>query len=245
MTLPLLDPNVIRILLAVGAMGAILLFAADLILYYPSKNHPQDRTAQSYFDKIDPGGSFLARSSMKEISHARVMLGGVLGPVSAVLYGVGFVGLFCGLYPDVDGDGWMLPLISALGFTFLMAIAAVYHALFAYTCFLSKQIAKAKKDDSRGLAELVDIHRTYLKYIYKWCAVPGALGSLAFIYCCLFTDTLFAPWTVLFAPAFSAFLKKYLKKNNIGGLVLCGGLTNLWNLCFFTVLMVSISAHRT
>jgi len=235
---PLLDPNVIRVLLAVGALGAILLFIADIILYYPSSN-PQDRTAKSYFDKIDPGGSHLAESSMKDISRERVMLGGVLGPVSAVLYCMGFVGLFFGLY----SDGWILPLTSALGFTFLMTIGAVYHALFAYTCFLSQQIAKAKKDDSKGLEELVDIHRTYLKYIYKWCAVPGALGSLTFIYCCLFTNSLFAPWTVAFAPAFSAFLKKHLKKKSIGGLVLCGGLTNLWNLCFFSALIVSISAH--
>ncbi|CAJ1961849.1 unnamed protein product [Cylindrotheca closterium] len=239
---PLLDPYVIRILLVVGALGAILLFVADLILYYPF--NPQDRTAKSYFDKIDPGGSFLADSSMKMISRERVMLGGVLGPVSAVLYGVGFVGLFCGLYSS-DGGGWIMPLTSSLGFTFLMTVAAVYHALFAYTSFLSQQIAKAKKenDNGRGLEELVDIHRTYLKYIYKWCAIPGALGSLSFIYCCLFTNCLFAPWTVLFAPAFSAFLKKHLKRNSIGGLVLCGGLTNLWNLCFFSVLIISISAH--
>lgn len=235
--MPLLDPSVIRLLLVVGALGAILLFVADLILYYPSNS--QDRTAQSYFDKIDPGGDQLAESTMKDISHGRVMLGGVLGPVSAVLYGMGFVGVFCGLF----SDGWILPLTSALGFIFLMITGAVYHALFAYTCFLSKQIAKAKKDDSRGLVEVVDIHRTYLKYIYKWCAFPGALGSLAFIYCCLFTNTLFVPWTVLFTPAFSALLKKLLKKKSMGGLVLCGGLTNLWNLCFFSALIVSISAH--
>ena len=248
MSPPPFDPNAIRKLLVVGALGATLLFVADLILYYPSKK--KDRTAQSYFDKIDPGGSHLAESSMKDMSHGRVMLGGVLGPVSAVLYGIGFFGIFCGLCDSSSSPdfSWLLPLVSALGFTSLMTVAAVYHALFAYTCFLSQQIAKAKKKDGNSqelLVELVDIHRTYLKYIYKWCAFPGALGSFGYIYCCLFTNTLFASWTVLLAPAFSAFLKKYLKKKSIGGLVLCGGLTNLWNLCFFSALIVSISAHCT
>jgi hypothetical protein len=242
------DPSTTRVLLATGALGALILFVADLVLYYPSR--PEHRSAKSYFGKIDPGGNNLAESSMQEISSRRVMLGGVMGPVAAVFYNIGFIGVFLGLQ-DVTNEEegvskLVLPLTAAIGFSFQMTIASVYHALFAYTCFISKEIAKEKKESSSGkeaLLRLISIHRDYLKYIYKWCAVPGMLGSVAFVWCCISTKTMYAPSTVCFTPALSAFVKKFLKQKSIGGLVLCGGLTNLWNLCFFLVLSISISAQ--
>jgi hypothetical protein len=244
------DPSTTRVLLATGALGAFLLFVADLVLYYPSSK-PEHRSAKSYFDKIDPGGNHLAESSMQEISNRRVMLGGVMGPVAAVFYNIGFIGVFLGLQDVTTNEEegvskLVLPLTAALGFSFQMTIASLYHAIFAYTCFISKEIAKEKKESSSGndaLLRLISIHRDYLKYIYKWCAVPGLLGSIAFVWCCLSTKTMYAPATVCFTPALSAFVKKFLKQKSIGGLVLCGGLTNLWNLCFFFILNLSIAAQ--
>lgn len=240
--LPMSDPSTNRILLAMGALGSLILFVADLVLYYPSK--PEHRSASSYFNKIDPGGSHLANSSMQEISVSRVMLGGVMGPLAVVFYNIGFLGLFFGLQ-DVTSDATnlLMPLTAALGFSFLMTIASVYHALFAYTCFISKEITKSKKESSAGnedsMLRVLRLHCNYLKYIYKWCAVPGMIGSVAFVWCCLSSKTMYSPAVVCCTPAFSAFVKKFLKRQSMGGLVLCGGLTNLWNLCFFLILITS------
>jgi hypothetical protein len=242
------DPSSNRVLLATGALGALVLFVADLVLYYPSK--PEHRSAKSYFDKIDPGGNRFAESSMQEISRQRAMLGGVMGPAAAVFYNIGFIGVFLGLQDVTNEEEGLsklvLPLTAALGLSFSITIASAYHAIFAYTCFISKEISKEKKESSSGkeaLLRLISVHRDYMKYIYKWCAVPGMLGSVAFVWCCLSTKTMYAPLTVCFTPALSAFVKKFLKQKSIGGLVLCGGLTNLWNLCFFLVLSTSISAQ--
>eukprot|EP00594_Rhizosolenia_setigera_P014342 CAMPEP_0178971254 /NCGR_PEP_ID=MMETSP0789-20121207/20144_1 /TAXON_ID=3005 /ORGANISM="Rhizosolenia setigera, Strain CCMP 1694" /LENGTH=134 /DNA_ID=CAMNT_0020658147 /DNA_START=71 /DNA_END=471 /DNA_ORIENTATION=- len=133
-----------------------------------------------------------------------------------------------------------------------MTIASSYHAVFVYTSFISKEIAKVTKEGgeekeiiSRSLQRLIDTHRTYLKYIYKWAAIPGVIGSIVYIYAVLSYSSssssssmttyscTFSRITVFFVPIMSGPIKMFLKKKSIGGLVLCGGLTNLWNLLFF------------
>ena len=144
----------LRLACSLGALGAVLMFVADLVLYYPTTTPPRDdkarlrhdRSAASYFSTIDPGGSQLHVSSMRCMGRRRVMLGGALGPVSAFFYALGFVGLFPALSTgDYDNDNplfflWNnLPaLLCVTGLSLLMVIASVYHALFAYTCFLSQ-----------------------------------------------------------------------------------------------------------
>ena len=92
--------------------------------------------------------------------------------------------------------------------------------------------------------ELVDVHRTYLLFVYKWAAISSLVGSIAFVV------TVASPgepiayprWLALFVPAMSAPIKLLLKRYGVGGLVLCGGLTNLWNLLFFACANASIIA---
>jgi len=228
-----------------GCVGATIMFISDLILYYPSKQ--QHRSAASYFSKIDPGGDNLGESTMQEISISRVMCGGAMGAVSSVFYILGFASLSFGLQDTAIEQGEkgsvddVIPLLSSVGFSLMMAIGSVYHGLFVYTSFLSKEIAKHKDCPTtlQSLHHLVSLHRTYLRYVYKWAVLPGLMGTLSFVWCILTRDTYYASYTLLFVPALSAPLKKILKSKSCGGLVLCGGLTNLWNLGFFLVLTYS------
>merc|ERR1711907_76437 len=221
-----------------GCIGALLMFAADLVLYMPSK--PQDRTNAMYFQRIDPGGDQLHVSCMSSVSGERLMLGGALGPLAASLYGVGFTQLFFGLNPE---EGVILPCISAVCLATYMIVGAVYHAIFAYTGFIAAAIAT--RADDRVLLDLLLKHQNYLKYMYKWAAIPCAVGSAAFIWCCFARMTIY-PWPcAFFAPAMSAPLKKCMKQGGFGGLVLAGGLTNLWNLIFFVIVTAcALSARR-
>jgi len=238
------------------------MFVADLVLYFPTTHsdphHHHHRGAASYFATIDPGGAQLAQSSMQHVSIRRALCGGAMGPVSAVFYNIGFFGLYFGLQQqqqqqqqhgdDNDNDNnsydWVLPATAAIGLSLMMTIAAVYHALFAYTCFLSKEIAKVQTPNGAvsscdSLHNVLRLHQSYLRYLYKWAVLPGMVGSAAYVYCCLVrTNTVAAypPLSVVFVPVLSGPVKKYLKKHNLGGIVICGGLTNLWNLCFFAVL---------
>lgn len=236
------------LLLACGALGALLMFIADLVLYYPSRK--SERTAKSYFDKIDPGGNALNQSTMQSIPTRRVMCGGALGPVSSVFYSIGFCGIYLGFFQQQHNNNnsesssfyphpskiMISPFIACLGLCFMMTIASSYHAVFVYTAFISKEIAKVTKEEeekeiiSRSLQRLIDTHRTYLKYIYKWAAIPGVIGSIAYIYAVLsysssphsstMTTCTFSRMTVFFVPIMSGPIKMFLKKKSIGGLVL-------------------------
>ena len=225
---------------AAGCAGALLMFIADLVLYWPAR--PEHRSAASYFRCIDPGGDHLHDSSMRDIPEARVMLGGVLGPVAAVLYALGFSQLIFGLQPrgGAGGGSLALPVIAGVGLATMMTVGGVYHALFAYTAFLAKEFAKKERAAEPALRRLLDRHRAYLRYVYKWAAAPGLAGSAAVAWCCLTRDTLYPPLLALLVPALSAPVKRWLKKRSVGGLVLCGGLTNLWNLLFLAAATVSV-----
>eukprot|EP00933_Yihiella_yeosuensis_P048161 TRINITY_DN44200_c0_g1_i1.p1 TRINITY_DN44200_c0_g1~~TRINITY_DN44200_c0_g1_i1.p1 ORF type:complete len:262 (-),score=41.80 TRINITY_DN44200_c0_g1_i1:61-816(-) len=235
------------LMLGVGASGAMLMFIADLVLYYPSR--PEHRTAISYFTRIDPGAEIegLCESTMQGISNQRLMIGGVLGPVAASMYSVGFLQFFFGLQPKqlTNNSDLFLPAVASFSLSSCMIIGGTYHALFAYTGFLSKAVTD-KKSDSDQLRQLIDMHRTYLRQVYKWAAFAGLSGNAAFIWCCITRETATCPpWLALLAPAMSAPLKKALKRRalkqqNAGGLVICGGLTNLWNLTFFIAAMVCL-----
>eukprot|EP00928_Gymnodinium_smaydae_P054231 TRINITY_DN38042_c0_g1_i1.p1 TRINITY_DN38042_c0_g1~~TRINITY_DN38042_c0_g1_i1.p1 ORF type:complete len:239 (+),score=28.00 TRINITY_DN38042_c0_g1_i1:79-795(+) len=227
-----------------GCAGALLMFAADLLLYYPvDRKH---LSAAVYFDRIDPGGDKLHDSPMQSIDDRRMMLGGVLGPVAAVLYGIGFLQFYHGLQPAA---GVMLPAVCAISLTMTMAVGAVYHALFVYTGFLAKECKAAqvggRDSEHAALCRLVSKHQGYLVYVYKWAALPAIVGSAAFVWCCLSRDTLYPKLMSCFVPAMSAPLKKCMKRWRRGGLVLAGGWTNLWNLFFFLMALASALNART
>merc|ERR1712046_18610 len=107
----------------------------------------------------------------------------------------------------------------------MMVVGSTYHALFYYTGVIAKE---AQRDKSPGLIRLLSCHRAYLLYIYRWAALPGIVGSLAFVSTCLSRETKYPPWVCLFVPAWSAPMKLLLRSQMKGGLILCGGLTNIW-----------------
>ena len=71
-----LDELRMLVLALAGVAGAILMFVADLVLYYSKV--PSERTARVYFASIDPNGERLAESPMADIAPERLMLGGGL-----------------------------------------------------------------------------------------------------------------------------------------------------------------------
>lgn len=248
---------------SLGCCGALLMFVADLILYLPAETTLQ--SAECYFDKIDPNGANLAMSPMAQISDARLALGGVLGPIAATLYGLGFAQLYFGLNPNDRGSAG--PAVAFAGLTLMMVLGGVYHALFVYTGLIARALQTttatttnfvAKTDSmtegsalsstllsqSSVLGDLLEQHRKYIRFVYKWAAVAGFAGSVAYIATCLSRETMYPKWTVAFTPMFSAPLKLFLKRRRVGGLVLCGGLTNLWNLIFLATVTICVAERN-
>ena len=230
-----LDELRMLVLALAGVAGAILMFVADLVLYY-------SKVPSEYFASIDPNGERLAESPMADIPPERMMLGGVLGPIAAALYTLGFTQLYFGLVPDV---GAFLPAIAAVGLSLMMIIGGVYHALFPFTGFL----AKACRDASAkfplalpALTALVETHRRYLLYVYRWRPRAGDYREPRV---CLVRRHArdgvphvldYSRARVLGAAQAASQAVQHRQRR-------VGGLTNLWNLAFFCTLVWS-ALHR-
>jgi hypothetical protein len=211
-----------------GAAGAALMFIADLVLYLPSRR--DQLTAAHYFKCIDPNGDALHSSSMAEIDDARLMLGGALGPIASVLYTAGYFNLYGRLRPE---QGALLPAAACVGLSTMMVVGGCYHALFVFTGFIAKAFSEGNRAANATLGRLLGRHRAYIWQVYRWAAAPALLGSSALALCILTRETACPRWSALLVPALSAPLKLLLRRRSAGGLVLCGGLTNLWNLAMF------------
>lgn len=69
------------VLLALGLLGSILMFAGDMLLYFTPGAYDMDGTLRPYM------------RIMRDVPADRVRAGGALGPVAAFLYVLGFAGL--------------------------------------------------------------------------------------------------------------------------------------------------------
>ena len=119
---------------------------------------------------------------------------------------------------------------------------------------LAKAFAKASKDgggrkdgDGQALVRLLLAkHKEYMLYLYKAAALPGLVGSLALL-ACIFSshETVYPRWMAALVPAMSVPLKLLMKKTGCGGLILAGGLTNLWNALFFGASTALVAASSS
>ena len=79
-------------LFAIGLVGSLVMFAGDMLLYFTPGSYDMDGTLRPY-----------ARI-MRDLPEGRVRAGGVLGPVAAFLYVVGFAGCRCS--QKATSPGW-------------------------------------------------------------------------------------------------------------------------------------------
>ena len=219
------------LLALLGVFGALLMFVADLVLYLPIDCRLWSTSI--YFARIDPGGDALLASPMGVLGEERVMIGGVMGPAAALLYACGFLCLPVA-YWQAPGMSQAFAVVAAAGLSGMMIFGGTYHALFTVTGLLAK--ARLQHASKGPLPALMAGHQRYMKQLYRCAAVCGLVGSLSFIVAAHLPDSPFPPWICALVPAASAPIKKLLKHFEIGapaGLILAGGLTNLWNMLFF------------
>lgn len=221
-----------------GISGAVLMFISDLILYLPQD--PATWTSRMYYSRIDPtAGAGLLRSPMRDIPDWRLMLGGVLGPISALLYSIGFLQVIPGLHDSVSS--YVLPAAAAAGFSGGIIVGAVYHALFTWTGFLSKTAIGTSGGEAALVQDLLNRHQAYLSIVYRVAGVFWLIGAAVFTWCIVSRTTSYPRYLLIVLPPWSAILKRGIKKLDLGspGLLLVGGCTNLWNIVFFTVATMS------
>lgn len=103
-------------ILLIGLSGAILMFIGDMVLYYSKDDYVADGTLNPIID------------IMKTESRTRLYIGGLIGPVAAFLYCIGYYHLVLVMNEQYQILGWVCFLINCLG----IICGGVYHSHCAY-----------------------------------------------------------------------------------------------------------------
>ena len=106
-------------ILFIGLAGAFLMFCGDMILYYSKDDYINDGTLNPVIE------------IMKQVSTGRLYAGGILGPLTAFLYCIGYYHLVLFAKDGYETFGRTLFLINCLGIIcggWTNLISVIYYA---------------------------------------------------------------------------------------------------------------------
>ena len=115
----------------IGLLGSFLMFLGDMTLYYD----PND------YDGKDAINSVIG--IMKNVSIKRLYLGGLLGPICAFIYCIGFYHIVLATQEEYLNLAWFVFLINIFG----MILGGSYHIQCAYLGLLSRHENKGALDE--------------------------------------------------------------------------------------------------
>jgi hypothetical protein len=201
-----------------GISGALLMFAGDMLLY----------------GSFHSGAEFPEHSRilMGEIPLLRLMIGGAIGPVAALLYALGF----WHVYLAVRDGGKVLAALIFSAFASMMTVGGTYHAGFVTTGLIVRAKNAAHEFDPGVMSTLLDQSDRYLLLLFRMSFVLGALATIMFLYTVLRKKTSYPKWMILFTPTLlimTARLAVHIPAPV--GSILYGGYINLSFLLFFCV----------
>ena len=171
----------------IGLAGALLMFAGDMLLYYTPKDFsygPKSSTEEKLNSIIDV---------MKNLPSKRVMAGGMIGPVAAFLYCVGFYHIVLMTNEQSHALAMAAFLLSCFG----IIAGGAYHSHCAYPGLLG---------DDRNR----DALNTVMKYFQKLPLILYAgegIGFLLLIILIATGKTVLPRWMFLLSPGILFLLK--------------------------------------
>lgn len=193
-----------KMLLCLGALGAALMYAGDMLLY-----------AGSGATDLSPLG---LAPAMAGTSYSRLALGGHIGPLASLLYAAGFLGIARLLRPGHQILQWLVFLL----FCMAMLYGGAYHSHYPHLAFTATS--------PHTLARTAE----YINLLTLGATVPMACASVLFIYavlrgftCCPRAMALLTPLPLFLCGAALQGLPEPLL------LPLAGGWNNLLFIIFF------------
>lgn len=159
-----------------GLLASFLMFLGDMLLYYDSNDYDGKDTINNI------------SGIMKNISIKRIYIGGLLGPICAFIYCIGFYHIVLGIDEKFLNFGWFVFLLNVLG----MILGGTYHIQCAYLGLLSRYENK----------EAFDEFLRFLKFQAKIVFTTMALANILMALTVLFGLTIFPRWQALFTPIF-------------------------------------------
>ena len=198
----------------IGLLGSFLMFLGDMILYYD----PND------YDGRDTINSIIG--IMKNVSTKRLYLGGLLGPISAFIYCIGFFHIVLSIDEKYLNLGWFIFLINIFG----MILGGSYHIQCAYLGLLSRYENKGAFD------EFLKFLKFQAKIVFGTMAIAN-IGTTLII---LFGFTVFPRWQALFTPIFLLILTPLADRLPKGlHMIIRGGWFNLIYFIYYLSLLIN------
>lgn len=199
-------------ILFVGLAGAFLMFLGDMILYY-DKNDYDDKDTLNNIIAI-----------MKKVSKLRLHIGGVLGPISAFLYCIGFYHIVLISKEKYLTLAFIIFFINVLG----IICGGAYHSHCAYLGLLSRYENK----------EIFDEFLQYLKFQAKITYLLMGIGAISLLFMFLLNFTIFPRWIFLFTPMLLMSLTPLVGKLPKGiHMIIRGGWTNFVYVIYYLILI--------
>ncbi len=171
---------------------------------------------------------------MSEISVNRLMLGGVLGPIEAAFYIVGFWHIFLALKPAGKIPAYLT--FGALSWSVIVG-AGAYHSSFVFKGLLLRAKHAAVHPQAAWFQSLFADSSRYTHLLYTVMFVLGLAATFVFLFAVLRGRTHYPRWMVLFIPTLWVLLLPILASHvppPAGGMLL-GGSVNLSFLLYFCV----------
>ena len=206
----------------IGLAGALLMFAGDMLLYYTPEDFsygPKSSSEEKINAIIDV---------MKALPARRVMAGGMLGPVAAFLYCVGFYHIVL----ITNEQSHTLALAAFLLSCFGIITGGAYHSHCAYLGLLG---------DDRDRAALNTAAKYFQKLPLLLYAGEG-IGFLLLIFLIVTGKTALPRWMFLLSPGILFLLKPIVGRLPKGiRIIVSGGWTNLISVIYYAAVLIAVS----
>ena len=205
----------------IGLAGALLMFVGDMLLYYTPEDFacgPKSSAEERINAIIDV---------MKELPAGRVMAGGMIGPIAAFLYCIGFYHIVL----MTNEQTYTLAMAAFLLSCFGIIIGGAYHSHCAYLGLLG---------DDGGRNAL----NAAMKYFQKMPLILYAgegIGFLLLIFLIVTGKTVLPRWIFLLSPGMLFLLKPAVSRLPKGArVIISGGWMNLISVIYYSVVMIAI-----
>ncbi|EFI42484.1 DUF6796 family protein [Peptoniphilus sp. oral taxon 386] len=207
--------TLLQITLLAGLLGAILMFLGDMTLYYDKNDYSSDDGLSSII------------GIMKNVSRKRLYIGGMLGPISAFLYCVGFYHIVLFIDERYFILGWTGFLVSCLG----IICGGVYHSHCANLGLIGRH------DNKDTLDEVFDFLKFQRRIVFVFCSIGYIIVTVI-----IFLDLTELPrWMFIFSQTVLIMFIPFLRKLPKGfHMILCGGWTNLVSVIYYVAVLIAL-----
>lgn len=198
----------------IGLLASMLMFAGDMLLYF---------TTESFVDfekELLP--------SMGNVSFERLAAGGILGPLTACLYMIGFYHI----YLSIKEPRKTLAKIVFVALSVSIIFGGAYHAFFPAYGIVGAE----------GHPEIIEHLMHYVEVLGFFTFIPMVLGWILFCYLILRKKTMYPRLFVLLTPMITIWLSGiWINLPQPYLIIIGGGWNNLVLTIFFTASLIVLS----